>query len=100
MKIKISISRNDVLFLIENLKNEKLLNIFILAHKNSTKYDMGLTSKIEISFNLIDLEVLADELSDLLIKKGLKETDEPNAFGLKIEELIDKFNPKKFNLSH
>lgn len=37
------------------------------------------------------IEIIIESIGDYFIKYGLKKNDEPNALGLEIEELQDKF---------
>lgn len=52
--------------------------------------------KYLLELNFQDADYLLDKLSDLLIEKGLNSNDEPNAFGLEIESIIDIVNRAKY----
>ena len=56
----------------ENLKNTHIKQYYLILNEKEKQY-------------------IIDYLSDIFIQKGLQENDEPNKFGLQIEELIDIF---------
>ncbi len=81
------IKQHHLHFLIENVSNEnvlyKLRGLLKLGNLDS--------NKLSISFSSKEISMILDELTLLFTSKGLKKNDEPNDFGLLIEELIDIF---------
>lgn len=70
--------------------NQRMLELLRESLKSNRPDLMWVIEKEEI----IDLDIpLANELRDIvgdeLVKRGLKEDDEPNSLGLELEDLID-----------
>lgn len=79
-------NRPDVVFLAEHVADEELREL--LAATSS-----GLEcERVEVSFRRDQVETMLTCLADLLSEFGLDASSEPNALGLRIEELIDLFN--------
>ena len=67
---------------------------FIKIH--FAQYEKNISHTINdsvIKFDMSEYQAFVEELTNLLIAKGLDENDEPNELGIKIERLIDVFNP-------
>ncbi len=88
-----TIKKDQLFFLQKNLSNRSLLDKFgtVFETGNLTiKYLK--TNRYQINLTEEETSVLLDELTLLLTSKGLKKNDEPNSFGLFVEELIDVFS--------
>ena len=87
------IKEDQLFFLRTNLSNRSLLDKFEKAFETGNltiKYCK--TNRYQIYLTEKEISILLDELTLLLTSKGLKKNDEPNNFGLFVEELIDVFS--------
>lgn len=89
-----TLKKNQLFFLRENLSNSSLLDKFEKAFEkgNSINKYCKTTNRCHINLTEEETSVLLDELTLLFTSKGLKKNDEPNSFGLLVEELIDLFS--------
>ncbi len=70
-------------------KDKKLL--FEILLKNNMPYYKQLYEN-NLNFKTNEIKEIIGVLSDEFCRNGLKENDEPNSFGLEIENLIDIVN--------
>jgi hypothetical protein len=90
-----NLQKDTIDFLLENIKDLDLKAIFLNSKSRGEYQAKGQysTDTYQVLLDQFQLEALTDELTDLLVKTGLNENDEPTSIGLYIESLINIFNP-------
>ncbi len=83
--MKVYISSYDLDFLRDNFKKISFFKNLFKTNNENNLFDL---SEREV-------EEVLDELSELLVQKGVNIDGELNVIGLKIEMLIDQFNQAK-----
>ena len=91
---KFQLHKYNLELLLSYVKEDPIIKRLTTAQQSGPvlakgKYETG---RYEVTFSRNDVLILLDELSNLLIEKGLNEDDEPNSLGIKIESLIDIFS--------
>jgi len=89
----IYLTLSDLEFLSQRALPNTLHLIFSDVFKFARAYNQAI---VEVTLSYAQSELLVSVLTDWLCEKGLTGSQEPNELGLRIEELIDLFNPYKF----
>ena len=90
--MKLKISRNRIISLVDIAREasvvSKLKNILTLPQDNLNHKD---SQMMEFELSEEEVQEILDELTTRLVEQGINLDNEPNRFGLIVEDLIDVF---------
>ena len=90
--MKLKISRNRIISLVDIAREAsvviKLKNILTLPQDNLNHKD---SQMMEFELSEEEVQEILDELTTRLVEQGINLDNEPNRFGLIVEDLIDVF---------
>lgn len=89
---KIVLKRNQIQFILENIKDVNILNKISNSLNHNVIFERNHpTNRFFINFNQYEKEIILDNLTFVLTDKGVNKNGEISDKGIRIEELIDLF---------
>ena len=83
--LKITLEKSELDYLLSSELDDHLIK----SIKNGSNQNY---KTVQLSLEKGEAESILDFLGDELANKGLQRNDEPNSFGLMIENIIDRFS--------